>query len=477
MNMSNPIIRNVWGLAILIAALTFGVDALFAQSEVNDDFLKKLRIARDEMEQNFQKGQTALQAGDYQVAKEFFEKVIVKNRNYRNVQAKLRQIEILIEQDAYLNRYASKYSQALQLEERGQPEQALEVYREIAQSNAAYKDIQQRIAACEKAILSQKATRLRMAKPAAGTARTRRLPASDARETELPAQLDSPAKRLATNQRDPQNVQKKAALEPKENETEIPVPPPVQSTDIASKLENALAVEQTILEQETAEGRIEQASDMRKVRREQFADQTPHPRIVKIDEDGGMTPIDETPVVDGEKRSEPAVVVESNEPGSVVESPLLPPENGMPLAQQDVPDDDDSSNILLYLTPLFLLPLAALLYSVPAVRARYFLVSGQFARAAECYEMLMQRNPGKIKIYQRLATVYMIEGRKDSQAIAIYKTAIQTTDQPGIREQLRQVLTEHYLEVNELDSDAIKLLEAAVKSEKSSKKGNAFMRK
>lgn len=456
--------------ASICAGIAFVDDGLFAQSAVNDDFLKSLRAARDEMEQLFQKGQAALQAGDYQLAKELFEKVSLKNRNYRNVQSKLREIEMLLEQDAYLNRHASKYQQALAHEKSGKFRQALKIYREIAERSADYKDIQRRIATCENALITQqpastgasnatdRSIELKVASDAESVEPALPDPSRDALVDSLPEFAGSPESR--SEQDSAEALAGPATASPKRN------PPNSADEDLVSVSPAAASTSSA----DTADRRIEQISKMRDVGRDQLAETPPHQRIDSVTQahadfagdptpNATMTPQLDAEILEADTSYADILSRQQHDIPETAESITTPIRTSPPA----------SSSLLLYFAPLLVIPLVGALFVVPSLRAHFYLIRGNFAKAAELYEAILERNPGKTKLYQKLAKIYLLTGRKDAQAVAIYKTALQLSVPEKTKARVRALLTEHYLEQGELDSEAIKLLESAVTQQKGGK--------
>jgi hypothetical protein len=61
----------------------------------------------------------------------------------------------------------------------------------------------------------------------------------------------------------------------------------------------------------------------------------------------------------------------------------------------------------------------------PELRARYFLIRGDYARAARIFERILERNPGKLKVYDALGNIYLFSNRTDEHAMKVYQTILQ----------------------------------------------------
>ncbi|RME01771.1 MAG: tetratricopeptide repeat protein [Calditrichaeota bacterium] len=110
-------------------------------------------------------------------------------------------------------------------------------------------------------------------------------------------------------------------------------------------------------------------------------------------------------------------------------------------------------------------PLIGMFIFLPAVRARFYLLRGNYVAAAQIYEKLLERNPGRLKPYPVLADLYLLLGRRDDQALNIFKVIVRLKLTTKRQEQIEEILTQNYLKEGNTDDDAISLLEAALKSE------------
>jgi tetratricopeptide (TPR) repeat protein len=126
------------------------------------------------------------------------------------------------------------------------------------------------------------------------------------------------------------------------------------------------------------------------------------------------------------------------------------------------------STLSIYLggaAALLILPLLGFAAFSPATRARLQCLRGNYAVAAQIYEKVLARNPDKVKLYPALANIYLLLGRNDESALKIYKTVLQLNLATHHREEMNVVVAQKYLVEGRTDSEAIEILEGALKAE------------
>jgi tetratricopeptide (TPR) repeat protein len=115
---------------------------------------------------------------------------------------------------------------------------------------------------------------------------------------------------------------------------------------------------------------------------------------------------------------------------------------------------------------LIVLPAIGMLIFSPTIRARFYLIRGNYLAAAQAYETLLARNPNRVKLYPPLANLYLLLGRHDQQALKIFKTILQLNLATNQREEINSIVAQNYLTEGRTDSDALEVLENALKSER-----------
>lgn len=112
-----------------------------------------------------------------------------------------------------------------------------------------------------------------------------------------------------------------------------------------------------------------------------------------------------------------------------------------------------------------LLPFVFIFVFSPSVRARLHLLMGDFHRASRIYERVLTQKPTRVDLYPALANIYLLSGRRDENAMKVYKTVLQLDLPFQNREQINAVFTQHYLSNGRSDNDTIKALESAIQIE------------
>ncbi|MDQ7063543.1 MAG: tetratricopeptide repeat protein [candidate division KSB1 bacterium] len=110
-------------------------------------------------------------------------------------------------------------------------------------------------------------------------------------------------------------------------------------------------------------------------------------------------------------------------------------------------------------------PVAGAFLFIPGVRARYYLMRGNYLAASQIYERILEKNPGKIKLYRTLADLYLLMGRKDEQALKVFKMIMRLNLATPKQDEIQALLAQNYLQEGKTDDDAIRVLEAALKAE------------
>ena len=97
-------------------------------------------------------------------------------------------------------------------------------------------------------------------------------------------------------------------------------------------------------------------------------------------------------------------------------------------------------------------------------RARLYMLRGNYAAAALIYENALTKNPGKLKLYPKLAHIYLLSGRNDETAIKVFKTVLKLNLETNERNEMHTIVR-NYLHAGRTDDDAIAALENALRSE------------
>ncbi len=114
---------------------------------------------------------------------------------------------------------------------------------------------------------------------------------------------------------------------------------------------------------------------------------------------------------------------------------------------------------------LLAVPVFGWLYFTPAARARRLLLRNDYRSAAKVYETELARHPSRVKYFPKLAEIYLLQGRKDDEAMKIYRNVLQLNLAANHREEITAVVAQQYLQEGRTDSDAIEVLEKQLAAE------------
>lgn len=113
----------------------------------------------------------------------------------------------------------------------------------------------------------------------------------------------------------------------------------------------------------------------------------------------------------------------------VAKNNLIEQQRKMLLAAESVQPVQPSSHhdwyvVGIVLSALFVPFILAVIIS-PEVRARIYMLQGNYYRACQLYERMIKRHPEKTRVYITLANIYLMKQRTDEQALKIYVNALQ----------------------------------------------------
>ncbi len=118
------------------------------------------------------------------------------------------------------------------------------------------------------------------------------------------------------------------------------------------------------------------------------------------------------------------------------------------------------------LAVIVLLPLLGYAVFSPTARARFHLLRGNLLAAAQIYEKILLRHPERVRLYPLLANLYLLMRRQDEPAMKIYKAILNLNIATQKREEINALVAQNYLTEGRTDSDAIAVLESALKAER-----------
>ncbi len=125
-----------------------------------------------------------------------------------------------------------------------------------------------------------------------------------------------------------------------------------------------------------------------------------------------------------------------------------------------------AGRLMAYLLPLLSVGLIVLIGLLPTSRARFELMRGNISAAARIYERMLKRSPHRLRLYSSLADIYLMQERRDEQALQLYKTILQLNPAFKHSQRITEIVTEHYLARGHSDDEAIQWLEETLAREK-----------
>lgn len=139
-------------------------------------------------------------------------------------------------------------------------------------------------------------------------------------------------------------------------------------------------------------------------------------------------------------------------------------------AGKNLAAEDDAGSSLLdtggVIVAIVILPLIGMAAFSKSTRARLQLLRGNLTAAAQLYEQILARHPERLKLYPILANLYLLIQRHDEQAMKIYKAVLNLNIATQRRDEINALVAQKYLTEGRTDSDAIEVLENALKSER-----------
>lgn len=125
-----------------------------------------------------------------------------------------------------------------------------------------------------------------------------------------------------------------------------------------------------------------------------------------------------------------------------------------------------AGRLMAYLLPVLSVGLIVLIGLLPTSRARFELMRGNISAAARIYERMLKRSPHRLRLYSSLADIYLMQERRDEQALQLYKTILQLNPAFKHNQRITEIVTEHYLTRGQSDDEAIQWLEETLAREK-----------
>ena len=105
------------------------------------------------------------------------------------------------------------------------------------------------------------------------------------------------------------------------------------------------------------------------------------------------------------------------------------------------------------------LPVIGLSLLSPNARGRFYLMQGEYGKAAATFENILSKHPEKLRIYQILANIYLFDNRKDEQAVGVFEMVLRLNLFPERNQEINSIVANHYLSKGRSDAVAIEVME------------------
>jgi len=105
------------------------------------------------------------------------------------------------------------------------------------------------------------------------------------------------------------------------------------------------------------------------------------------------------------------------------------------------------------------LPVIGLFLLSPNARGRFYLMQGEYGKAAATFENILSKHPEKLRIYQILANIYLFDNRKDEQALGVFEMVLRLNLFPERNQEINSIVANHYLSKGRSDAVAIEVME------------------
>ncbi len=117
-----------------------------------------------------------------------------------------------------------------------------------------------------------------------------------------------------------------------------------------------------------------------------------------------------------------------------------------------------------------LMAVLSMLFLLPINHARWHMFRRNYPAAAKVYEKLLTRQPKRVGLYPRLADIYLMQGREDDHALKVFRMVAQLNLATPNRDRIDAIVTQKFLSEGRTDSDAIEIFEKALKHEQQKQK-------
>jgi len=426
-----------------------------------------------ELQRLYDAAQKAVAGGNLRQAKAQLEQIRAKKPGYKNVEAKLAELDSQLNAETQKTTLTSMYEQAQKHAANGNFELAITAYESITQQDGNYKDVRARLEAARQQLAQKQLDEKVEAQYAAGLAALRvrnwtRAILSFEQVLEADRNFRDARRRLteAQNGLDRESTETVVARYYAEGVSDM------NKNDLGGALaafEKVRRINPNYRDVANLYAEVDAALS-KKV--EVIAGTKPSPAApAKVDSiyQAGLTAFERKDWMPALVAFEKVQLLQPNYRDIV--DRLAEARARLETAKRSdvVAEAGESGGKALYiggaLAALVLLPLIGAVVFSPAARARLHLMRGDYVAATQIYEHLLVRHPDKVKLYLALAKLYLLMGRKDESAVKVYKMVLQLNLATSNRDEMSTIVAQSFLTEGRTDTDAIEVMESALKAE------------
>ena len=436
----------------------------------SSDFASLIRRVENdlEMQKLFEAAENAAASGNLRQAKTLLEQIRARNSNYKNVDTKIAELEAALEEENKQQAYAALYGQAQKYAAARNVEMAIATYESLIEQAGDYKDARAKLETLRRQFEQKQLQSGLESEYAAGMA------ALKAQEWTLA--ILSFEKILSQDRsfRDARRrlTEAQRGLNRESNET---ITARYYADGLTAMNQNDLGRAAAALEKvvkinpnyRNASGLLAEIERM-----------LAQASLMQASAGGAATRADSLyqEAVAAEERADWLAAVVALEKTQVLQPNYRDVADRLAFARASLNlqqaaglHSQESSRTAWYVggvALLLALPVLGMMMFSPTMRARIHIFRDNYAAAVKIYENILARFPNRVKLYPRLANLYLLMGRNDERAMKVYKMVLQLNLATRSREEINAIVAQQYLLEGRTDSDAIEVLEDALRAER-----------
>lgn len=448
------------------------------ESDSKDFFNNLIALSENSirLEKLYNQAESHVKNGNVKEAKALFEQIKLDNPDFKDVQIKIAKVDSLIKEQLTLSTFKDLYTQAENYEKESNFAMAIANYESILQKSQNYKDTSARLANALQKLQAQQFATILNNNYQEGMAAfqkqewTRAIAAFEKVAEMNPSFLDTRINLAAARRHvEPDTLENvtfryyKFGLEAMENDDfEEALRAFKRVEKLNSQYRNVSSLisvlEQSIKTNSNTNKSETNAQAMLSFSEEKLDSLYTEALILMDGKDWiqAIVYLEKLRLIKADYRDVDNLLVEARA--------NLSKNNALQISQPAIVSD---SSLLLIgggLIALVFLPFIGVVLFSPMARARLYLLRANYTAAALIYENALMKNPGKLKLYPKLAHIYLLSGRNDENAINLFKTVLKLNIDTNERNEMNSIVR-NYLKAGNTEEDAIAVLERALRTE------------